>query len=144
MIEDVPYRLMVRPLTEEEGGGYLVEFPDLPGCMSDGETVEAAIQNGVDAMRGWTVAMRAGGHPIPRPVERGPREGVDDRLLRVRDLRFRDGFSLRSGGGRETGGAGGSAPARVASGARLTGPTRPRRPQESCWRRPADRPGGTR
>lgn len=29
-----------RPLTEDEGGGYLVEFPDLPGCMSDGETIE--------------------------------------------------------------------------------------------------------
>ena len=70
MIPDVPYRFTVRPLTEEEGGGYLVEFPDLPGCMSDGETVEAAIVNGVEAMRGGIEAMRAEGHPIPRPVAR--------------------------------------------------------------------------
>ena len=36
MIPDVPYRFVVRPLTDEEGGGYLIEFPDLPGCMSAG------------------------------------------------------------------------------------------------------------
>lgn len=70
MIEDVPYRFTVRPLTESEGGGHLVEFPELPGCMSDGDTVEQAIVNGIDAMRGWTLAMRAEGHPIPQPVRR--------------------------------------------------------------------------
>ena len=36
------YAHVVEPLTEEDGGGYLITFPDLPGCMSDGETeVEA-------------------------------------------------------------------------------------------------------
>jgi predicted RNase H-like HicB family nuclease len=38
--------------------------------MSDGETVEEAIVNGVEAMRGWIEAMRAEGHPIPEPVRR--------------------------------------------------------------------------
>ena len=70
MIPDVPYCFVVWLLTDEEGGGYLVEFPDLPGCMSDGETVEEAIINGVDAMQGWIEAMRAEGHPIPQPVAR--------------------------------------------------------------------------
>jgi antitoxin HicB len=68
MIPDVPYRFTLRPLPEDEGGGYLIEFPDLPGCMSDGETIEEAITNGVDAMRGWIAAMRAEGHPIPAPT----------------------------------------------------------------------------
>ena len=68
MIENIPYRFNVRPLMEEEGGGYLIEFPDLPGCMSDGETIEEAITNGVDAMQGWIDAMRAEGHPIPEPA----------------------------------------------------------------------------
>jgi predicted RNase H-like HicB family nuclease len=36
--------------------------------MSDGETIEAAITNGLDAMRGWIEAMRAEGHPIPAPT----------------------------------------------------------------------------
>ena len=70
MIPDVPYRFVVRPLTDEEGGGYLIEFPELQGCMSDGESVEEAIINGVDAMQGWIEAMRAEGHPIPQPVAR--------------------------------------------------------------------------
>jgi predicted RNase H-like HicB family nuclease len=36
--------------------------------MSDGETIEAAITNGIDAMRGWIKAMRAEGHPVPAPT----------------------------------------------------------------------------
>ena len=68
MIPDVPYRFTIRPLPADEGGGYLIEFPDLPGCMSDGATIEEAITNGVDAMRGWIEAMRAEGHPIPAPT----------------------------------------------------------------------------
>ena len=40
------YPFVVRRLGEEEGGGYPVEFPDLPGCMSDGETTEEAIAHG--------------------------------------------------------------------------------------------------
>jgi len=55
-------------LPEEEGGGYLIEFPDLPGCMSDGKTIEEAITNGIDALRGWIEAIRAEGHPIPEPT----------------------------------------------------------------------------
>jgi hypothetical protein len=34
------YHFTVRPLSKEEGGGYLVEYSDIPGCMSDGETIE--------------------------------------------------------------------------------------------------------
>jgi antitoxin HicB len=73
-MSDTDYRFTVRPLSEEEGGGYLVEFPDLPGCMSDGETVEEAIANGEDAKRCWIAAMKEAGRPIPPPsVE--PAEG---------------------------------------------------------------------
>ena len=56
-----------RPLTEDEGGGYLVEFPDLPGCMSDGETIEEAIANGEDAKCCWIAAMGKAGLPILPP-----------------------------------------------------------------------------
>ncbi len=45
------YPVTIRPLTEDEGGGYLIEFPDLPGCISDGATPMAAIGNGADAVR---------------------------------------------------------------------------------------------
>jgi antitoxin HicB len=45
------YQFTVRPLSKNEGGGYLVEYPDIPGCMSDGETIEEAIANGREALR---------------------------------------------------------------------------------------------
>ena len=49
-------RFEVRPLSAEEGGGYLVTFPELPGCMSDGETIEEAIINATDAEKEWLLA----------------------------------------------------------------------------------------
>ena len=61
------YPFAIRPLNEAEGGGYLIEFPDLPGCMSDGETIEEAIANGEDAKRCWIAAMKEAGRPIPPP-----------------------------------------------------------------------------
>lgn len=63
------YPFAIRPLSESEGGGYLIEFPDLPGCMSDGETIEEAIANGEDAKRSWIAAMKQAGRPIPPPSE---------------------------------------------------------------------------
>jgi antitoxin HicB len=65
------YPFEIRALTAEEGGGYLISFPDLPGCMSDGETVEEAIANGADAEAAWLQAARKWGAPIPKPGE-GP------------------------------------------------------------------------
>jgi antitoxin HicB len=65
------YPFEIRALTAEEGGGYLISFPDLPGCMSDGETVEEAIANGADAEAAWLQAARKWGDPIPKPGE-GP------------------------------------------------------------------------
>jgi antitoxin HicB len=47
------HRFEVRPLSQEDGGGYLVTFPDLPGCMADGESIEEAIAEAVDAEQSW-------------------------------------------------------------------------------------------
>ena len=59
------YPFEIQPLTAEEGGGYLITFPDLPGCMSDGETIEAAIGNGADAETAWLRLPRSGAIPFP-------------------------------------------------------------------------------
>jgi len=64
------YPFTIRPLLPDEGGGYLIEFPDLPGCMSDGETPEEAITNGKDAMQGWIAACKKLGRPVPKPTIR--------------------------------------------------------------------------
>lgn len=67
-LPDYPFEM--RPLTEGEGGGWLITFPDLPGCMSDGETPEEALINGRDAVAAWIEAMQASGRPIPAPGDR--------------------------------------------------------------------------
>ena len=67
MATRLDYRFQVRPLTDEEGSGYLIEFPDLPGCLSDGETIEDAIENGADALRSWIETAREFGDPVPPP-----------------------------------------------------------------------------
>jgi antitoxin HicB len=61
------YQFTVRPLSKEEGGGYLVEYPDIPGCMSDGETVEEAIRNGREALRDCIHVFRESGRRVPKP-----------------------------------------------------------------------------
>ena len=63
------YPFILRQLTKEEGGGFLIEFPDLPGCLSDGEAIEEAIKNGQDAVACWIAAAKESGREIPRPGE---------------------------------------------------------------------------
>ncbi|MBF0562652.1 MAG: type II toxin-antitoxin system HicB family antitoxin [Alphaproteobacteria bacterium] len=64
---DLAYPFTVRPLSLDEGGGWLVEFPDLPGCMADGETPEAAIHEAADAVRSWIETARLRGDSLPPP-----------------------------------------------------------------------------
>ena len=61
------YPFITSVLSEAEGGGYLIEYPDLPGCMSDGETIQEAIANGRDAVRCWIEIAKAHGDEIPAP-----------------------------------------------------------------------------
>jgi antitoxin HicB len=64
-LKDYPFT--IRPLTQDEGGGYLIEFPDVPGCMSDGESPEEAIVNGRDALKCALLTLKELGAPIPAP-----------------------------------------------------------------------------
>ncbi len=70
------YPFVVHPLSQEDGGGYLITFPDLPGCMSDGETPEEALKNGRDAAHAWLETARAFGDPIPQPSTHSERESI--------------------------------------------------------------------
>ena len=62
----LPYRIEIIPDVEE--GGYAVSYPDLKGCLSTGETIEAAIANGEEAKREWLNAAMEEGYPIPEPA----------------------------------------------------------------------------
>lgn len=64
---DPEYRFTIRPLSSAEGRGYLIEYPDLPGCMSDGETIAEAMANGAEARLDWITAMRDAGRAVPLP-----------------------------------------------------------------------------
>ena len=61
------YAHMVTPLAEEDGGGYLITIPDLPGCMAEGETIEEAMENSRDAFAGWVSAQIDMGRQVPTP-----------------------------------------------------------------------------
>jgi predicted RNase H-like HicB family nuclease len=65
------YAHIIEPLADTDGGGYLISFPDLPGCMSDGETPEEAVFNGRDAFSAWMSARAHIGKPIPKPTRHG-------------------------------------------------------------------------
>lgn len=62
------YPFEIRPLAATEGGGYLISFPDFADCVSDGATVDEAIENGRLALRETIAALRATGHPVPEPT----------------------------------------------------------------------------
>ena len=63
----IEYPFEIRPLSREEGGGYSITFPDLPGCRSDGATPEEAIENGRDALASWLEVAREFGDQTPKP-----------------------------------------------------------------------------
>jgi len=62
------YGHVISPLSAEDGDGYMITFPDLPGCMSDGETLEEALANGRDAFDGWMATQADMGRQIPAPT----------------------------------------------------------------------------
>ena len=51
----------------EEDDAYIVTVPELPGCITHGETYEEAVKQGQDAIESWIDAGIAWGHPIPPP-----------------------------------------------------------------------------
>lgn len=61
------YAHIISALPAEDGGGFLITFPDLPGCMSDGKTEAEAVRNGRDAFVAVMSALRDMGREIPAP-----------------------------------------------------------------------------
>ncbi len=69
------YPFEIRPLSKEDGGGYLISFSDFSECISDGETAEEAIRNGIDALAETIAALEAMGFPVPEPGSGGGYSG---------------------------------------------------------------------
>lgn len=62
----LPHKLELIP---EEAGGFAARFPELPGCISCGDTPEAACANAIDAKRAWIEAALEDGIQIYEPSE---------------------------------------------------------------------------
>ena len=98
--QKIDYPFEIRPLSPDEGGGYSITFPDLPGCRSDGETIEETITNGRDAATAWLAVAREFGGTAPKPfslasgrfVQRLPRSLHDQLITQAKS----EGVSLNT------------------------------------------------
>ncbi len=61
------YSHIISQIHKEDGGGFLITFPDLPGCMSDGANEAETVANGKDAFKSWVAARTDAGKEIPEP-----------------------------------------------------------------------------
>lgn len=67
-IEDylaAPYKMEITPDADE--GGYVVSYPDLPGCITCADTLEEAAAAAEDAKREWIAAAIEDGIDVPLP-----------------------------------------------------------------------------
>src|SRR5437588_9899370 len=67
MNQNPRYPVILRPLNDDDGGGWIAIVPDLPGCMSDGATGEEAFKNVLDAIESWEEVAREDGVNPPPP-----------------------------------------------------------------------------
>ncbi len=54
----------------KEDDAFIVEVPELPGCMADGKTYEEAIKNALVVIREWIETAKELGREIPEPKGR--------------------------------------------------------------------------
>lgn len=59
------YRMEI--VEDKDEGGVVVSFPELPGCITCGETVESAVANALDAKKAWLEAAMEEGIEIHEP-----------------------------------------------------------------------------
>ena len=82
-MKDLQYYMSIKYpflLEQDEDGSYFIEYPDLPGCMTCGDTLEDVISMGTDAKRSWIESALNDNAHIPEPKK------VDD---------YPDNFKLR-------------------------------------------------
>lgn len=79
------YPVVLRPLSTEDGGGWVAIVPDLPGCMADGDNAYEALKRAENAIDEWKDAARSMGRPIPHPddsLQRSFEQSIPDHIRR--------------------------------------------------------------
>lgn len=69
----LPYRLEIVPDSDE--GGYVARYPDLPGCLTVGNSMEEAAKNAEDAKKEWLAAALESGVEIAEPASQNGYSG---------------------------------------------------------------------
>jgi predicted RNase H-like HicB family nuclease len=64
----IRYQLII--FWSEIDQAFIVEVPELPGCMADGETYQEAVQNAEVIIQEWIDTAQALGRSIPEPKGR--------------------------------------------------------------------------
>jgi predicted RNase H-like HicB family nuclease len=59
------YRVLIE---QDEDGVYVAEVPSLPGCVSQGQTREQALENIKEAIALYLESLEAHGEPVPPPI----------------------------------------------------------------------------
>lgn len=85
-----------------EEGGYWAEFPDLPGCVTEGDTLKETLDNAQEALSGWLASRFERNFEIPTAssmkgknvylVEPSPEVGIP---LILRKIRTESGLSQK-------------------------------------------------
>lgn len=65
----MPYKLEIIPDADE--GGFVASYPELPGCITCGETLDEAVSNALDAKKAWVLAAMEEGIEIAAPEALG-------------------------------------------------------------------------
>ncbi len=61
----ISYRMEI--VEDKQEGGFVISFPELPGCITCGETIESAVTNAQDAKKAWLETALEQGIEIPQP-----------------------------------------------------------------------------
>ena len=62
---EISYRMEI--IEDKEEGGFIISYPNLPGCITCGETIESAVANAFDAKKTWIEAALEEGKEIFEP-----------------------------------------------------------------------------
>jgi len=61
----VKFRVLIEP---DEDGVFVAEVPSLPGCITQGNTRDEAVQNAREAIAAYLESLEAHGDPVPPPI----------------------------------------------------------------------------
>ncbi len=64
----LPYPILLTPLSDDDGGGWMASIPLLFGCWADGETQAEALSELEVVKRLWLEVSLEANHSIPEPV----------------------------------------------------------------------------